>query len=342
LHGQCYNFTVKVSELGEFGLIDLIQKKIAASRSSRNPNLIIGAGDDAAAWQGDGTVQLATTDSLVDGVHFSRDITSWYELGWKALAISLSDIAAMGGLPQYALVTLALPADSEVDDAISLLQGMLDLAEPHGVAIAGGDIVRASLVVITTAVTGSAPDREHLLTRASAMPGDRIAVTGYPGTAAAGLRMLREKIKVKPEASTLLSEAFLKPDPRVAEGQLLIKHGVRTAIDISDGLISDLGHICESSQVSARIEVDRLPIAPAVKANFSQEALELALSGGEDYELLFTAGADIIEKITREAVCPVTVIGDIITGETGKIDLVDNRGNPFVLTGGGWDHFSSR
>ena len=335
---------MKVSELGEFGLIDLIQKKISSSRGNQPPgqNLIIGIGDDAAAWQGDGTVQLATTDSLVEDVHFSLATTPWYELGWKALAISLSDIAAMGGLPQYALVTLALPADSEVDDAMSLLQGMLDLAEPYGVAIVGGDIVRASLVVITTAVTGSAPDREHLLTRTSARPGDRIAVTGHLGTAAAGLRMLRDKIEIEPEAATFLREAFLKPEPRVAEGQLLIKHGVRAAIDISDGLISDLGHICESSRVSARIEVDRLPVAPAVKANFGKEALGLALAGGEDYELLFTASPEITNRVARAASRPVTVIGDITAGETGKIDLVDSRGKPFVLTESGWDHFSTR
>ena len=334
---------MKVSELGEFGLIDLVAKRVASSRGNQAPwqNLIIGIGDDAAAWQGDGTVQLATTDSLVQDVHFSLLTASWYELGWKALAASLSDIAAMGGVPQYALITLALPADSEVDDAMALLQGMVALTEPYGVAIVGGDIVRASLIVITTAVTGSAPDREHILTRSTAKPGDKIAVTGYLGTAAAGLKMLTGKLELDPEAVTSLRQAFLRPNPRIAEGQLLAEHGVKTAIDISDGLISDLGHICEASHVGARIEVDRLPVAPAVKANFGEESLELALSGGEDYELLFTASAETIDNVTRAASCPVTVIGEIIADKIGKIDLIDSHGKPRHLNKGGWDHFTT-
>jgi thiamine-monophosphate kinase len=136
------------------------------------------------------------------------------------------------------------------------------------------------------------------------------------------------------------SPAFLHPNPRVAEGQLLARLGVKAAIDISDGLISDLSHICQSSHAGARVAVDRLPVAPAVKASFGEESLELALVGGEDYELLFTASAETIEKITDEARCPVTVIGDITADKTGKIDLVDRRGKPFPLDKIGWDHFT--
>ncbi len=334
---------MKVSELGEFGLIELLAKKVASSPQNQASarQLIIGIGDDAAVWQGNGAVQLATTDSLVQDVHFSLATTPWYELGWKALAISLSDIAAMGGVPRYALVTLALPADSEVEDVTTLFQGMVELAEPSGVAIVGGDIVRASLIVITTTVTGNAPDREHVLTRSAAKPGDKVAVTGYLGAAAAGLKMLREKLELDSETASHLRRAFLHPNPRVAEGQLLAEYGVKTAIDISDGLISDLTHICQSSRVGARIEVDRLPVAPLVKANFGQESLELALSGGEDYELLFTASAGTIDKVTRAASCPVTVIGDIIADKIGEIDLVDSQGKPFHLKKGGWDHFTT-
>ncbi len=148
---------MKVSELGEFRLIELLEKMVAASGGNQaaRQQLVIGIGDDAAAWQGDGTLQLATTDSLVQDVHFSLDTATWYELGWKSLAISLSDIAAMGGVPQYALVTLALPPDSAVEDVTALFQGMLEQAQPSGIAIAGGDIVRSSVIMITTTVTGS-------------------------------------------------------------------------------------------------------------------------------------------------------------------------------------------
>jgi len=335
---------VKVSELGEFGLIELLEKMVAASGGNQAAwqQLVIGIGDDAAAWQGDGALQLATTDSLIQDVHFSLDTATWYELGWKALAISLSDIAAMGGVPQYALVTLALPPDTEVEDITALFQGMLELAQPSGVAIAGGDIVRSSLTMITTMVTGSATDRGHVLTRSAAKPGDKIAVTGFLGTAAAGLKLLREKLDLAPEAAAYLRRAFLQPEPRLAEGQLLVSHGVKAAIDISDGLIADLTHICQASHAGARIEVDRLPIAPAVKDIFGDNSLKLALSGGEDYELLFTASAGIIEKVARAASCPITIIGEITAEETGKIDLINKEGKSFHLNSGGWDHFVTK
>ena len=334
---------MKVSELGEFGLIELLAKTVNASRGKEAPwpQLIIGIGDDAAAWQSDGAAQLVTTDSLVQDVHFTLETASWYELGWKALAISLSDIAAMGGVPGYALVTLALPNNSEVEDVTALYQGMIELAQQSRTAIIGGDIVRAPLVAITTTVIGSASNREHLLTRSAAKPGEQIAVTGYLGAAAAGLKMLTEKLELDLETTAHLSRAFLRPTPRIAEGQLLVEHGVKAAIDISDGLISDLGHICRLSRVSAQIEIDRLPIAPAVKASFGEKSLELALSGGEDYELLFTASAETIDKVKSATTCPVTVIGETTAAQTERISLVDRQGNPFHLPKGGWDHFTT-
>jgi len=335
---------VKVSELGEFRLIELLEKMVAASRGNQASwqQLVIGIGDDAAAWQDKGALHLATTDSLVQDVHFSLDTATWYELGWKALAISLSDIAAMGGVAQYALVTLALPPDTEVEDITALFQGMLELAQPSGVAIAGGDIVRSSVIMITATVTGSAPDREHVLIRSAAKPGERIAVTGYLGTAAAGRKMLQENLQPDSEATAYLRRAFLQPEPRLAEGPLLVSNGVKAAIDISDGLIADLTHICEASHVGAQVEVDRLPIAPAVKDTFGDSSLELALSGGEDYELLFTASTEIIEKVVRAASCPITVIGEITAAKTPMIDLIDKQGNSFRLSSGGWDHFVTK
>jgi thiamine-monophosphate kinase len=155
------------------------------------------------------------------------------------------------------------------------------------------------------------------------------------------LEMLTEKIQLHSEAVTCLRKAFLRPYPRVAEGQLLVEQGVKTAIDISDGLISDLNHICKSSQVGACIEVDRLPIEPVVRANFGDKSLELALSGGEDYELLFTASAQSIDKVKTALTCPVTVIGEIVADKTGKVILVDSKGNPFHLQKAGWEHFNT-
>ena len=328
---------MKVSELGEFGLIDLLAEMAGGWQDEQ---LLIGIGDDAAAWQGDASIQLATVDSFVQDVHFPSGIAPWNELGWKALAANLSDIAAMGGLPRYALVSLALPDNTEVDDVTALYTGMLELARQCEVAIIGGDISSAPLVVITITILGNS-QKKHILTRSAAEPGELVAVTGYLGAAAAGLEMLTKKLQFDPQATACLDRAFLHPYPRIAEGQLLVEQGVKTAIDISDGLISDLNQICKSSQVSARVEIDRVPIEPMVKAEFSERALELALSGGEDYELLFTARAEVIDRVKRAASCPITVIGEIVAGKEG-VTLVDSQGNPFNLGKAGWEHFITR
>ena len=334
-----------VSELGEFGLIDLLAKMANSAKGKQIVSwqqLIIGIGDDAAAWQGDASIQLATVDSLIQDVHFSLGITSWQDLGWKAMAANLSDIAAMGGQPKYALVSLALPGDTEVDDVTALYQGMIELAQQFEVAIVGGDISRASLVMITITILGSTENREsHILTRSAAVPGEQIAVTGYLGTAAAGLDMLTRQLQFAPEATACLARGFQRPFPRIAEGRLLVKQGVKTAIDISDGLISDLSHVCEASQVSARIEVDRVPIEPEVRANFGDKSLELALSGGEDYELLFTGSPEVVARVKKAASCPVTVIGELVADKEGGVFLFDSKGSPFHLNKAGWDHFAT-
>jgi thiamine-monophosphate kinase len=336
---------MKVSELGEFGLIDLLAKMVNSSPGSQTARqqLIIGIGDDAAAWQGDVSTQLATVDSLIQDVHFSLDTAPWDELGWKALAVNLSDIAAMGGTPTYALVSVALPDHTEVDNVTAMYNGMIELAQQFGVALAGGDTSSAPLVAITITVLGSIKNRDkHILTRSGAEPGEKVAVTGYLGAAAAGLEMLTKKLQLDPEAASYLRKAFLHPYPRIAEGQLLVEQGVKTAIDISDGLISDLNHICKLSQVGARIEIERLPIPPVVRANFSDKSLELALSGGEDYELLFTGGTKTIDRVKMAVSCPVTVIGEIVADETGGITLVDSKGNPLHPKKVGWEHFTTR
>jgi len=323
---------VKVSELGEFGLIDLLAKMVGGG----DERLLIGIGDDAAAWQGDDSIQLASVDSFIEGVHFTPQTTPWPDVGGKALAVNLSDIAAMGGIPRYALVSLSLPDDSQVEDIAALYNGMLKLAKQYGVSIIGGDISRAPLVAVTITILGGSPTKQ-ILTRSSARPGDIVAVTGHLGAAAAGMEILKNKRNLDPEADTHLKNAFLHPTPRVAEGLLLVEQGVKTAIDISDGLVADLSQICKASQVGARIEVERVPIEPAVKTAFGEKALELALSGGEDYELLFTASAEIVDKVKKSASVPVTAIGEITAGK--GVTLVDKQGNPFELKKAGWEHF---
>ena len=329
---------MKVSELGEFGLIDRLAGMVEHTRGE-DSNLVIGIGDDAAAWQTDTAVQLATVDSLVQDVHFSLDTASWEDVGWKSLSVNLSDIAAMGGQPEYALVALGLLGDTDVEDITSLYRGMIDLAGQYHVKIIGGNIVRTPQLVINVTVLGSAVSREGLLTRSAARPGDGVAVTGQLGSAAACVEMFARGLPFETEVAAVRKKALLRPTPRVAEGRLLVENGVKAAIDISDGLLADLQHICRASRVGAWIEADRIPIAPAVKPGFGERALELALTGGEDYELLFTASNECVEKISKAASCPIYVIGEVVVDDEHRVQVIDSQGNPVSLPGKGWDHF---
>lgn len=323
---------MKVSELGEFGLIELLSEVLA--QGEKDPQVVVGIGDDAAAWRVDDSNLLATTDTLVQGVHFTAEGT-WRELGWKAIAINLSDIAAMGGLPRYALASLALPGDTEVEDVTQLYQGMAEIAKRFKVTVVGGNISSAPLVMITMAVIGQG-QTEGILTRSAAVPGELIAVTGYLGSSAAGLRMLTHHCQFGPETMTFLRRAHLQPQPRIAEGQILVRKGVRATIDISDGLVADLGHLCKASKVGAILKVDQVPIHPKVRAAFPQESLDFALTGGEDYELLFTASEEVMENVRTLADFPLTVIGKII--QEGGVTLLDKEGKPFSLDKKGWEH----
>jgi thiamine-monophosphate kinase len=172
-----------------------------------------------------------------------------------------------------------------------------------------------------------------------AQAGDKIAVTNSLGASAAGLEMLRNHLKFKPKFFTQLRQAHLKPYPRIAEGQLLVEKGVKCAMDISDGLVGDLAHICQESKVSAQINVDLVPVSPAVRTCFGERALELALTGGEDYELLFTANTGVINRVKKVIQCPITVVGEITAEKVGKVTLIDSQGKPFYLNKTGWDHF---
>jgi len=334
---------VKVAELGEFGLINLIRSSSARyENSGRTPwqEVLVGIGDDAAAWQSDSHIQLATTDTLVQDIHFDLDVIKWEELGWKALAVNLSDIAAMGGIPKYALLSLALPGELEVEDISKFTNSMMHLAREFGVAIVGGNVAAAPNVVITVTIIGCSKGKT-ILKRSTASSGEQVAVTGHLGLSAAGLEIFKGKTISDPEISNILRRAHLQPIPKVKEGQILIEQGVRTAIDISDGLVADLAHICESSKVNAKIKIEQVPVHPVVVANFPNYQ-ELALCGGEDYELLFTADEATVARATEALNCPVTVIGDITEEQLPtRVTVMDSKGNIIPYKRGGWEHFKN-
>ncbi len=334
---------MKLSELGEFGLINLIRNISARyEKPGRTPwqGVLVGIGDDAAAWQGNNRIQLATTDTLVQDIHFDLAIINWEELGWKALAVNLSDIAAMGGIPKYALLSLALPSELDVEDISKFTNSMMHLAREFGVAIIGGDVTAAPNVVITVTIIGCSKGKA-ILKRSTASSGEQIAVTGQLGLSAAGLEMFKGKTIPDPEIRNIMRRAHLQPLPRVKEGQILIEQGVKTAIDISDGLTADLAHICESSEVNAKIKIEQVPVHPVVTSNFSNYQ-ELALSGGEDYELIFTADEATISRTKQCLNCPVTVIGDITEEKLPtRVTIVDGKGNIIPYKKGGWEHFEN-
>ena len=313
---------------------------IVGKSGINSEGVILGIGDDAAAWHGDDRIELATTDTMVQGVHFTLDTTTWWELGWKALASNLSDIAAMGGRPGYALVSLALPGDTEVESVAELYRGMVEIAREFDVSIVGGDVIASPIVVITIALVGSAEHPDRVLTRSGALPGERIAVTGYPGSSAGGLKMLGEGLGFDQETTDFLREAHLRPRPRIVEGQALAAAGVRAAIDLSDGLLADLAKLCESSGVGAMVELGRVPFHPSLKSAFPEDYLDLALSGGEDYELLFTASSRISSEVTGRLGCPATIIGEIVADEPGRVRLIDEEGKEVKWEKGGWEHFA--
>jgi thiamine-monophosphate kinase len=331
---------MKAEELGEFGLIDLLAKMIRdAGVDQFGPEQpVIGIGDDAAAWCGDTSIQLATVDTMAQGVHFTPETTTWKELGWKSIAINLSDIAAMGGVPRYTLVALALPEDTPVATVREIYEGMIEIARQYKLAIVGGNISRLPKISMTITVLGSSPENK-ILRRSTAKPGDVIAVTGYPGSAGGGREMLAKKLKFKLETAKCLKDAFLHPMPRISEGQMLVRQGITTAIDISDGLFADLRHICKASQVGARVHIDRLPIHETLKGCYGEKAMELVLAGGEDYELIFTGSNKVVERVKREMACPVTIIGEITANEAGQIDLLNAKGNSVKVKKTGWSHF---
>jgi thiamine-monophosphate kinase len=335
---------MQVKDLGEFGVIALLNEMVINGRSGADSGasfdfrLLVDTGDDTAAWHTGPATELCTTDTVVEGVHFTRQTTPWRDLGWKSLASNISDIAAMGGLPLYALVTLGLPPETEIADLKKLYLGLLEIGNQYGVSIVGGDLVRSPVVFITVALTGVQAGQSMLRTTAS--PGDKLAVTGYVGGSGGGLKLMQQSSKSSAEAAEYLCKVHRRPVPDVAAGQMLINSGVVTAMDISDGLADDLSKLCLASEVSARIFTPQIPVHPLLVEAFPNRYLDLALNGGEDYKLLFTAPQPVMERVMPQLPEGASVIGDIIGGEPGSVVIVDSSGTETVATRHGWDHFS--
>ncbi len=350
---------MKLRQIGEFELIDRMARifghrgAVVADAATAFSRLAVGIGDDAAVWEeASGRYTVATTDAMVEGVHFTPATTDWYDLGWKAMASNMSDIAGMGAVPRYALAVLAAPGDTEVEHVLELCRGMADLAGSFGALVVGGDTVSSPLVMITITVVGEtlggkSPDGSlPILSRFAARPGDLIAVTGRLGSSAGGLELLLHQQPGVPDRCAPLVEAHRRPMPRVQEGQWLVEKGVRCGMDLSDGLIGDLTRICRASGVAAQVEVGKLPIDPLLRERFGEKAVDLALSGGEDYELLCTAPRETLlgaQLLLQSMGKTLTVVGEVHErrGSEALIMLVDEEGRRYEPRRSGWEHFTA-
>jgi len=320
--------------LGEFGLIERFR-----SHAPDTPAVEIGIGDDAAVVHvGDARV-LFCSDATVEGTHFLLDRSEPEDVGWKALAVNVSDIAAMGGIPVAALVTLVLPLDrTDVPWLDRMWSGMQEAADAFGVALVGGDTTSGGTLTIDVSMIGE-PGDEGVVIRGGARIGDVVCVTGSLGSSAAGLAVLLRGApeSVRAEAEKALT-SHRRPDPRLEIGSQALAAGVSAMIDISDGLVADLGHICEESGVAIEIDPDTVPVASEAEAigdalGFS--ALSAALSGGEDYELAMTMSPDAVASLTSAVEglgISLTVIGTVTSGAGVCVPGFNGKG--------GWDHFA--
>lgn len=334
---------MKIAELGEFALIERLANLLAAQgQGAHHGRLFVGVGDDAAVWLENDRAIVATTDALVENVHFVAGKTDWRDLGWKALAVNVSDIAAMGARPEVALVTLALHPDTVVEYLEELYQGLAEASETMGIVVAGGDIVRANEMMICVAATGYAELEDarnpKLLRRNSAREGDLVAVSGTLGGAAGGLRVV-QGAKAKKSPAQALRDRHFRPRPRVDVGLAAIAADIRCGMDVSDGLLQDLGQICKASRIGAVVWADRVPIEPALREAFeADEALAMAVTGGEDYELLLTGTQVQIDELAGHVDVPISIIGEIVIGGEATPSLLDSSGKEVELPSLGWDH----
>lgn len=324
----------------EFRLIDRIRERTAQGRE----DVKLGIGDDAAVVAPPTGQELAiAVDTMVEGVHFPLG-TAAPDIGWKSLAVNLSDLAAMGASPAWALLALTLPAQP-AEQLRQFIDGYADgfaqLAQPHRLALIGGDTTRGTLT-ISVAVHGFVPPGKALM-RAGARAGDVVLVTGTLGDAAGGLQWLQRGARVDEGdgRAAYLIERLHRPTPRLSAG-LALRGRATACIDISDGLLADLGHICTESGLAAEIETELLPRSPMLMASFDELAVrDFALAGGDDYELCFTVPPSLVAEVQTDLArlgCGATRIGRMVEGDGVRVR--DAHGQWLETTHRGWDHFA--
>lgn len=327
--------------MGEFELLAKLRERLPQD----GPRVRLGSGDDAAVTVPGGAT-ATSVDAIVEGVHFRREEAGLRTVGRKALATALSDLAAMGAEAGEAYVVLGAPEDLAEADFLALLDGLLELAAETDTTLAGGDLTRAPALTLAVTVVGHASSAEKLVPRGGAQPGDLLVLTGEIGGAAAG-RLLLDDPSLADTVPALTADRLrarqTDPTPRLRSGRALAEAGAHAMIDLSDGLAGDAGHIAAESAAALRIEAGSLPLAKGVAevaAAVGRDPLEVAVSGGEDYELLAALPADkLAEASTRigeAAETTLTPIGEVAAGEGAQIRLPGGG----LLEAQGFDHFA--
>jgi thiamine-monophosphate kinase len=324
--------------MGEFELLARVRERLPPPGG----RVRVGSGDDAAVTVPGGAT-ATSVDALVEGVHFSRDAAGLGQVGSKALATALSDLAAMGAEPGEAYVVLTVPPDLDEDACLEAVDGMVALAAATGTTLVGGDVTRGPVLAFAVTVVGHAPAPERFVRREGARPGDALLLTGELGGAAAGLLLPDRGVPGLAEATAAaLRRRHLEPQPRLAAGRALASAGATAMIDVSDGLGADAGHLAAASGVGLRIDAEALPVAAGVAelaAALDRDPLQLAVSGGEDYELLAALppqGVVDLERLGESAEVGMTRIGEVAAGEGVEIRLPGGR----TLEPGGFDHLA--
>jgi thiamine-monophosphate kinase len=336
-----------VSDVGEEALIERLTARFQLDKLTQC--VVVGVGDDAAVLElqdSRGDLIVLTTDMLSEQVDFLLDRITPYQLGWKSVAVNISDVAAMGGIPTWTLVSLGLKRTTEVGFVEELFSGIVDCASKFGSAVIGGDMNCVEDGDVLSIFQMGRVERQNLTLRSNAKVGDKILVTGWLGNSRAGLHVL---VKLGLEEATrrygVLVQSHLMPVPRVAEARAAVQTGcVHAMMDLSDGLGADLRKLCKASNVGARIYAERLPISSnllAVAQDIGEDLTKLAVSGGEDFELLITAGVEEVDTIIRavenETGTLVTEIGEIVPE---GLEVVYPGGHSEPLQDG-WEHFRS-
>ena len=322
----------RLADVGEFGFIRRLRTRCICTA----PDILKGIDDDAAAVKIKAGITLITTDMLIEGIHFNLSFTTFYQLGYKVLAVNMSDIFAMGGRPQYFLMSVGLPKTCTIEDMDNLYSGIKKIAKKYEVAVIGGDTCASkSGFVLSGTLIGNT---ERIIMRSGARVGDGIFVTNTLGDSAMGLMLLRKmgkkvpfemstkKSKIETSHSKLIKR-HLMPEP----APLKMTRGVTAMIDVSDGLLIDLSHICDESRVGAFVYRDKIPLSENLKRTagyLGMDPVKFALCGGEDYALLFTAQNDIETNAFK--------IGEIV--KRGRF-IIDSKGRKVPFKPSGYEHF---